>query len=149
MVPMMHALEGHWEGRGHGSYPTIEDFDYLETIVLERLADKPILAYEQRTRSPEGKPLHAESGFYRFDDEGGVELVIAQPTGIAETHRGSITKTGLELTMTGLVTTPSAVEVRQVRRLLSVEGDRLTYRLDMAAVGQDLTLHLVAELGRV
>ena len=116
--------------------------------MLERLTDKPVLAYEQRTRSPEGKPLHAESGFYRFDDEG-VELVIAQPTGIAETHCGRITVTGLELVMIGLVTTPTAVEVHEVRRRLSVNGDMMTYRLDMAAVGQGLTLHLRAELGRV
>lgn len=149
MVPIMRVLEGEWAGRGHGSYPTIEDFDYLETVVLARLPDKPILAYTQRTRSPSGAPLHAESGFYRFDGDGGVELVIAQPTGIAETHRGEITDTGLELVMTGLVTTPTAVEVREVRRRLSVVGDSLTYRLDMAAVGQDLTLHLEGELGRV
>lgn len=145
----MRVLEGEWEGRGHGSYPTIEDFDYLETVVLARLPGKPILAYTQRTRSPSGEPLHAEAGFYRFDENGGVELVIAQPTGIAETHRGQISDDTLELVMTGLVTTPTAVEVREVRRRLTVEGDTMTYRLDMAAVGQDLTLHLEAELGRV
>lgn len=148
MLSMMQALEGEWEGGGHGRYPTIEDFDYLETVVLTRLPGKPILAYTQRTRSPEGQPLHAEAGFYRFED-GWVELVIAQPTGIAETHRGAITGSGLELVMTGLVTTPSAVEVREVRRRVAVTGDKMTYRLDMAAVGQDLTLHLEAELGRV
>lgn len=144
----MEALTGTWKGTGRGEYPTIEPFTYLEQISLLPLADKPILAYTQRTRSPEGNPLHAEAGFYRFGQTG-VELVIAQPTGIAESHRGTVTDSRIEFEQTGLALTPTAVEVKEVRRIIEVNGHRMTYRLDMAAVGQPLVFHLEATLERV
>lgn len=144
----MGALAGLWRGKGHGRYPTIEPFDYQEEVSLVRLPGKPILAYTQRTRSAQGDPLHAETGYYRFGAEE-VELVIAQPTGVAETHRGTFSGTRIEFEPAGLITTPSAVEVKEVRRLIDLEGDRLRYRLEMSAVGQPLLLHLEAELDRV
>lgn len=148
MSSLMEALAGTWEGTGRGEYPTIESFTYREQIALLPLANKPILSYTQRTRSPQGEPLHAESGFYRFG-ESGVELVIAQPTGIAETHRGTVTGHKIEFEQTGLALTHTAVEVKEVRRIIEVDGDHMTYRLDMAAVGQPLIFHLAATLKRV
>lgn len=143
----LERLAGTWEGDGVGEYPTIETFSYHETITLARLADKPVLAYTQRTKSPEGKPLHAESGFLRFDAEG-VELVIAQPTGIAETHHGTFAGNRIEFEPAGLITTPTAVEVKSVHRWIEVEGDTMNYQLHMEAVGQPMTLHLTARLTR-
>lgn len=143
----MEALIGSWQGTGRGQYPTIETFSYQEQIWLTPLPGKSVLAYSQRTRSREGDPLHAESGFYRFA-EAGVELVIAQPTGVAEAHRGTVTGNRIQFEQTGIVLTPSAVEVKEVRRVIEVEGDVLSYRLDMAAVGQPLLLHLEARLER-
>lgn len=144
----MATLAGTWEGVGKGEYPTIETFSYTEQIALVPLPGKPILAYTQRTRAvSDGRPLHAEAGFYRFG-ESGVELVIAQPTGIAETHRGTVDGNRISFDLTGLVLTPTAVEVKEVRRVLEVEGEVLSYRLDMAAVGRPLTLHLQARLQR-
>lgn len=148
MSSLMEALTGTWKGTGRGEYPTIEPFTYHEQISLLPLADKPILAYTQRTRSPEGNPLHAEAGFYRFG-QAGVELVIAQPTGIAESHRGKVTDSRIEFEQTGLALTPTAVEVKEVRRIIEVNGNRMTYRLDMAAVGQPLVVHLEATVERV
>lgn len=148
MTSLMEALAGTWEGKGRGEYPTIESFTYREQISLLPLTDKPILAYTQRTRSPDGHPLHAEAGFYRFG-ESGVELVIAQPTGIAETHRGTVIGSRIEFEQTGLALTPTSVEVKEVRRVMAVDGDQMTYRLDMAAVGHPLIFHLEATLERI
>lgn len=145
MHTMMDRLEGTWEGEGRGEYPTIEDFTYSEVVTLSRLADKPVLAYTQRTRSPEGKPLHAETGYYRFGQDR-VELVIAQPTGIVEVHEGSFEGNRIVFHQAGLASAPTAVEVDEVRRTLEVDGDVLSYTLDMAAVGQPMTFHLEARL---
>jgi hypothetical protein len=147
MQTMMERLEGTWAGEGRGEYPTIENFTYSEEITLIRLADKPILAYTQRTRSPDGKPLHVETGYYRFGDNG-VELVIAQPTGIVEVHEGRVEGNRIAFHQVGLASAPTAVEVEEVRRTLKVDGDVLSYTLDMAAVGQPLTFHLEAQLQR-
>lgn len=147
MASLMEALAGTWEGSGEGRYPTIETFAYSEVVTLAPLPGKPVLAYTQRTRSADGTPLHAETGYFRFGEEG-VELVIAQPTGVAEAHRGRVTGNRLEFEPTGMALTPSAVEVKEVRRMLEVDGDVMDYRLDMAAVGQPLMLHLEARLER-
>lgn len=144
---MIETLTGTWQGSGKGHYPTIETFSYEETTVLNRLPGKPILAYTQRTRSSVGKPLHAEAGFYRFEADR-VELVIAQPTGIAEAHHGTVADNRIAFEQTGMVLTPTAVEVKEVRRVIDVEGDLMTYRLDVAAEGRPLILHLEARLQR-
>jgi len=47
-----------------------------------------------------------------------------------------------------VVTTPTAKDVREVRRVYEVRDDALWYRIDMAAVGQPLGFHLEATLER-
>jgi hypothetical protein len=148
MEEAISRLEGTWVGTGVGVYPTIDAFRYRETVTLARLPGKPVLFYQQRTQGADGQPLHSEAGYYRFEEDGWVELVIAQPTGIVEVHRGRFADGALDLSPVALAATPTAVEVKEVRRRLEVEGDVLRYRLEMAAVGQPLQVHLEADLAR-
>lgn len=141
-------FEGTWVGSGTGIYPTIETFQYRETDTLARLPGKPILFYTQRTQGTDGRPLHAEAGYFRFKEEGYVEFVLAQPTGITEIHHGRINGGQLVLEPCSLGLAPTAVEVTEVRRRFEVDGDVMRYELTMAAVGQPLQLHLEAELLR-
>lgn len=159
------ALVGTWVGRGEGSYPTIETFAYDETVDIATVAGKPFLTYAQRTSHPHtGAPMHSEVGYLRFPDfadtgpgavgggTGAAELVVAQPTGVTECHRGTVVNDGdtvvIDLASTSVGCTPSAREVTAVRRRLVVTGDALAYELWMAAVGQPDTLHLRARLER-
>ncbi len=145
----LEPLIGTWKGRGHGDYPTIEPFDYLEEVSFSTIPTKPFLVYTQKTQRAEtGAPLHTEAGYVRSVGPGRVELTIAQPTGIVEIHSGTIEDGVFAFVSDRVVTTPTAVDVSGCTRTLTISGDELTYVLAMEAVGEPLTKHLTARLVR-
>lgn len=151
-VEVLSPLLGGWQGRGSGEYPTIDGFDYLESVTFAHVG-KPFLTYAQRTSAvDDGRPLHAETGYLRAPDGDRVELVLAHPTGITELDEGSIEITvgGLVLTLisTTIGLSGSAKRVMAVERRIEVDGDDLRYRVAMAAVGRPMTHHLQAHLTR-
>ncbi len=149
-IAPLEFLVGTWRGRGRGDYPTIDGFDYLEEISFSTMP-KPFLAYQQRTkRADDGQPLHAEAGFVRPVADG-PELVICQPTGIVEAHRGQLDGQRVVWDSHRVAMTPTAEShrVTDVRREVVVDGDELRYELHMGAVGHPLQLHLRATLHRV
>jgi hypothetical protein len=77
-----------------------------------------------------------------------VELVLAHPTGIVEVQEGRLDGTRIELRSTSMAGTATAKRVEALHRHVDLDGDRLSYTIDMAAVGQPLQHHLAAELHR-
>jgi hypothetical protein len=142
------GLIGTWRGEGAGTYPTIAPFRYGEEISFHSTG-KPFLAYEQRTWAmDDGRPLHAEAGYWRPRPDSSVEVVMAHPPGIVEVLEGRLEGGRIDLASTTVATTSTAVEVTALRRVFELRGDVLAYTLSMAAVGQPLQHHLSAELRR-
>lgn len=150
---MMKMLSGSWTGSGSGSYPQIGEFEYSESITF-KLSSKGFMTYTQSTMSTMGSPMHQEMGYLRPDIENsGIELVIAQPTGIAEILTGKVTSSGelfrFDLHSCSVVTTPSAKEVTKTGRYFHLSPEELSYELYMQAVGESYQLHLQTSLTRV
>lgn len=143
-------LLGTWRGSGRGAYPTIDPFEYGEEISFGEVG-KPFLAYRQRTWAlDDGRPLHAEAGYWRPQPGGRLEVILAHPTGISEIEEGTCGGGRIELAATTIGRTASAKEVTALTRRFEYDGAGvLRYTVDMAAVGQPLQGHLAAELHRV
>jgi hypothetical protein len=142
-------LLGKWRGEGKGEYPTVTPFSYGEEIEFSHNG-RPFLFYVQKTWNPDdGYPLHSEAGYLRPVAEGRVELVLSQPSGITEILAGSVSGSVIDMTSTLVGVSPTAKQVSAVKRVISVEGNTLSYQLDMAAVEQEMSIHLRAELERV
>lgn len=133
---LLHLLLGEWTGTGQGEFPTIEPFDYLETLTFAG-DHRPFVHYEEKTqRRKAGEtdyvPSHWESGFVRVLPTGEAELVNVQAGGRMERLAGS-----LEGTATGLIlrlqSTSFMNDTRMVEtsRTISVDGDNLHYTQSM------------------
>ena len=145
-------IEGEYRGHGHGSYPTIADFAYLETLTFA-LSPKGFVIYTQTTTNPEtGEPMHQERGYLRLGDSMEAEFVIAQPTGVAEIGTGPAREEGgalvFDLHSTGLIVSPTAKQVDAVRRRYRFTERGLDYEMWMAIPRVELTLHLSGSLSR-
>ncbi|MCY3863660.1 MAG: FABP family protein [bacterium] len=147
-VPLAFLL-GTWRGTGTGVYPTIEDFSYAEEVSFTHVG-KPFVAYAQKTKdSSTGLPLHAEAGYLRPQGDGRVELVLVQPSGIAEILEGKLEGHNIELASTAVLGTLSAKPVTATERRFWVDGEVLHSSVAMAAMGLDLQHHVVSEMYRL
>lgn len=61
---------GAWSGSGRGYYPTIDGFEYTETLTFTGVPGKPFVKAEQKTTSPavgEAMTQHLESTLHRAE----------------------------------------------------------------------------------
>ncbi len=146
------VIVGSYDGTGHGIFPTISDFDYQERVIFEA-SPKGFVIYSQTTKNlRDGSAMHQERGYLRILGDASVELLVVQPTGIAEVSTGvlSLSDEGvvLDLIATGILVSPSAKTVSAIRRYYLFSQRGLNYHLDMATETEPLQLHLDAKLIR-
>jgi THAP4-like, heme-binding beta-barrel domain len=145
-------LIGRWEGAGVVGYPTIESAQFGQEILFSHNG-KPYLIYSSRSWLLDddgriGRPLAVETGFWRAQDDGMLEVVLAHASGITEIYLGQVSGTKIEMATDAVVRTATAKEVTAGKRLYGLIGADLGYAYDMAAVGQPLQAHLSAQLKR-
>jgi hypothetical protein len=151
LMPIAFLL-GHWHGNGHGDYPTIDRFSFGQEIAFTH-DGRPFLHYFSRTwllddEGKEVRPLALETGFFRPQPEGGLEVVLAHPTGFVEIYYGNVEGAKIELATDAVVRTASAKEYKAGQRLYGLVDGELLWTFDMAAQGQELQSHIWARLQR-
>lgn len=92
--------------------------------------------------------MHSEMGYWRPQRDGSIEIVLAHGFGIVEIAEGSIDGTKIHVTSKELASTSSAKQVQELARTFSVDGDSLSYSVEMAYGPHAIRPHLRAELRR-
>ncbi|HEX5970014.1 MAG TPA: FABP family protein [Intrasporangium sp.] len=147
-------LIGRWEGAGVLGYPTIESAHFGQEIEVTH-DGRPFLKWESRAwilDSATGervRPAAVESGFWRPQPDGEVELLLVHPSGILELYYGTIEPARIQLKTDGVMRSPRAKEYNAATRMYGLVDSQLMWAMDMAAVGQELQSHLSATLKRV
>ncbi len=143
---------GRWEGTGKATYPGQPDFDFGQQIDFAHNGQN-YLHYLSQTFELDAtgmavKPLTMETGFWRPQPDGTIELVMCHPGGYAEVWYGKIAGARVELSTDAVVRTSTAEEYTAGQRLYgNVEGD-LMWTFDRAALGQPLQSYLWGRLRR-
>jgi hypothetical protein len=145
-----------WRGEGEIDYPTIDGprkFGQQLTIAHD---GRPFLLHEARSwlLDDDGnviRPAARETGFWRPQPDGTIELLLAHSSGIIELFYGKTSgQASWELGTDAVVRTATAKEVTAGQRLYGIvnNGD-LGYVEERAMVGQPLQPHASAILRRV
>ncbi|HEY6567834.1 MAG TPA: FABP family protein [Actinomycetota bacterium] len=149
-VTFLAALLGAWYGSGHGGYPTMDDFDYGESMTFDHVGDAFLLYSQRSWLVSDGSPLHFERGFLRPGaSQDSVELTLAHPLGLTEVSEGTFVDGEMSLTSRHVGRTRTGMGVVSLNRRYRLDGDRLTYELEMQTDDVAMTSHLVGGLHRV
>jgi hypothetical protein len=151
LVPVAWLL-GTWRGVGVGGYPTIEEFRFSQEVTFGEVG-KPYLHYLSRSwllddEGNEVHPLAQETGYWRPQPDGSVEVLLAHPTGFVEIWLGTVEPAKIELQTDVVARTDSAKAYVAGHRLYGLVDGKLLWAYDMAAVDQPLQPHLSATLQR-
>jgi THAP4-like, heme-binding beta-barrel domain len=145
-------LLGRWEGSGKSTYPGTEDIDFGQQIDFSHNGS-PYLHYlaQAFTVDSDGRPvepLSMETGFWRPQPDGTIEVVLAQPAGYAEVWYGKVSGARIELATDVVMRTASAPEYTAGQRLYGYVEGELLWTFDKAAEGHPLQNHQWARLRR-
>ncbi|RWR73039.1 UPF0678 fatty acid-binding protein-like protein isoform X1 [Cinnamomum micranthum f. kanehirae] len=147
LVPLSYLL-GTWKGEGEGGFPTISSFRYGEEITFSH-SGKPVIAYSQKTwKLASGEPMHAESGYWRPKNDGSIEVVIAQSTGLVEVQKGTY-DAGNKMVKLQSELVGNASKVKEITRVFEVVNGELSYVVQMATNLTTLRPHLKALLKKL
>lgn len=149
-------LIGVWRGQGEALYPSLlGEFPFGQQIIFAH-DGRPFLYYDARSwlLSSSGevlRPSVREVGWWRVDEDEGIELVLSHSLGISEIYYGERTaEASWEFHTDTVAHTRTARDTTEATRLYGlVEDDELAYVEDRALRELPLQPHLSAQLRRI
>jgi hypothetical protein len=144
---------GSWAGAGVVGYPSIESRNFGQEIDVTH-DGRPFLMWSSRAwlldeQGRKDRLAAVETGFWRPQPDGEVELLLTHPTGIVEMYYGTTGPAKVEVRTDGVIRSPHAKEYSAAHRMYGYVGGNMMWVMDMAATGHPLQSHLSAELRRV
>lgn len=143
---------GRWEGLGRSNWPGEDELEFGQQIDIAQNGGDYLHYLSQTFRLDEdgkaSEPLDMETGFWRPDADGDLEIVMCHPDGIAEVWYGKITGAKIEVATDAVARTSTAKPYRAGQRLYGqVEGD-LLWTFDKAEGDQELQSYMWGRLSR-
>ena len=153
VIPVSWLL-GTWRGLGVGGYPTIEEFRFSQELSFTELPGKPFVHHLSKSwllddDGNEVRPLAQETGYWRPEADGALELVLSHPSGYSEIYVGRADGAKIELQTDVVARTETAKPYTAGHRLYGLVDGKLLWAYDMAAMDLPLQPHLSATLERV
>lgn len=151
LVPLAWLL-GTWRGRGHGEYVDMDRFQFAQEMVFSH-DTRNFLTYYSRTWLVDDQgeilePAGVETGFWRVENEGVVEVLIANGAGQAQGWVGRFEGARIQLALDHNYASPTSTAIEQGHRLYGLVEGELFWAYDVAAGGHELQPHLWATLQR-
>lgn len=139
-------LLGGWEGAGEGLWRS--GFRFHDHICFEHHG-RPWVEYHQLTRLPDGTTSHGESGYLLPAEDGTVQMVVAQPSGLTETlFGGPIGENDLSLSSAAVGRATGALPVTATSRRFRLENGELVVEVGVAMNYEPLNPHTHSVLNR-
>jgi hypothetical protein len=146
-------MVGRWEGTGKGAYPGVEEFDFGQQIDFSHNGGDYLhylsQTFEMDADGRATKPLTMETGFWRPQRDGTIEVVMCHPDGVSEVWYGRINGAKIELSTDAVVRTATAPDYTAGQRLYGNVDGELLWTFDKAADGQPLQNNLWGRLRRI
>jgi hypothetical protein len=157
-------LVGVWRGEGEVAYPTIGEPKHFGQQIVFAHDGRPFLSYGSVAWLLDGpggtpvRPAARETGWWRPQEDGTLEVLVTHATGIIEVFYGRPrTATSWEMVADAVIRTQTAKEVNASQRLYGLvagsdgadDSRDLAYVDERAMAGQPLQPHLSARLQRV
>lgn len=156
VINALAPLLGTWRGQGKGTFPTLDDFVYSETLYVRRDPDVSYFTYQQETTliDSQGHPIrksHWEAGVIRPKENGSVELACVQGSGRVEVLLGKLLIHNEQPEMLILQFESKLIgnddEVKTASRTWTLAGNHFTYVVEMATSQVEApSLHLETTL---
>ncbi|HLR93733.1 MAG TPA: FABP family protein [Jiangellaceae bacterium] len=146
-------LLGTWRGAGVGENLGAESYQFGQEAVFGYEPHQPYLTYASATWVLDENGVlqghdQAETGYWRPQPDGQVEVLLTHPTGVIEIYLGDIESAKIELATRGVLKTETGPDYRAGHRLYGLVNSRLMWVYEVAADGHELQPRMSAELKR-